>query len=623
MSTEIFKGELIAPGVAVGFLRLLRKNNRQRPGPDAGSDPVLEADRFQRKVETLAWEIEEAMQRLESESLHDEAEILRVHLSMLQDPELHREVLALIQNTRHRAETAVETVLEGMATILGAAEDPVLAERAADIRDLSGRLKIALEFGSGHVAPYSMELKAGAVLAMYELLPSVVLAARESGVSGFIVESGTAVAHGAILAKSFGLPVVRVSALGALAQFEGAELMVGGTGEILVAPEKSEVDSRRPVVDLAPITPAAGSPSPGIWVSVVDPCQLEQIDWSGIEGVGLYRSEALFLRHQDHFPNEREQLAVYRRLFEHAGERTIVFRTVDLGADKRLEHMRFGPEENPCLGLRAHRLFHFHPEILITQIRAVLRAAHGRHRLRLLYPMLESIEQLRFVKGLVQSARQSLIDEGVPFQDDFLQGVLIETPSAAWGFSSLLDEVDFAGVGTNDLVQYLFAVERNAANVTHLYQEDHPTVLQVIRALASAAEAAGKSLSLCGELAADSSMIPVLLGLGVTDLSVAVGASKAVRRQIAGLDAEKCRQLADQCLRAVTAEEVRAILGGRSKDTKKQHREVSEGEALDPVCGMVVQVLDTPYQLLAGGVAHYFCSRSCLEQFRSAYVSTH
>ncbi len=264
-----------------------------------------------------------------------------------------------------------------------------------------------------------------------------------------------------------------------------------------------------------------------VWVSIVDPDQLETVDWTGIEGVGLYRSEALFLRYREDFPTEQEQFGVYRRLFGLAGNRPVVFRTLDLGADKPVEHMRFGPQENPCLGLRAHRLFRFHPEILVTQIRALLRAAHGGHGLRLMYPMIESIEQLRFVRGLVGTAMQSLAEEGLPFQRDFRQGVLIETPSAAWSFARLLEAVDFASVGTNDLVQYLFAVERNAANVADLYQPEHPVMLQVIQTLAEQAAAAGKPLSICGEMAADPAVLPVLVGLGVTDISVVASAGRS------------------------------------------------------------------------------------------------
>ena len=622
MSVSSFIGHLIAPGYGQGILHIVAACERKEQDSTSGPiDPSLEGERFSEEVRLLEQEIEEAADRLDADTFGGEAQILRVHLAMRRDPELHGQVLDLIHKSRHRAETAVETVLETMAAIIASSDDPLLAERAVDLRDLALRLLARL----GDHAPCGMASlsldKSPVVIAMPELLPSFVLEARELGVSGFIVESGTSVSHGAILAKSFGIPAVRIRTLCALGPFEGQRVLVGGAGEILVDPEDIEIDAQRPTLEAVPTERIPGAPLTRVWVSIVDPEQLEVIDWTGIEGVGLYRSEALFMRHREDFPSERKQIDVYRRLFELAGERPVVFRTVDLGADKSVNYMHFGPEDNPCLGLRAHRLFRFHPEILVTQIRAVLQAAYGRHRLRLLFPMLESIEQLRFVQGLVSQAMDSLADQAVEFQDDFLQGVLIETPSAAWSFGRFLQEVDFASVGTNDLVQYLFAVERGSANVADLYQPEHPVVLQVIRFLAAQSAAAGKTLSICGEMAAEPLLLPVLVGLGVTDLSVAMGASNDVQRQLAKLDDTGCRLLADQCVQADTVDDVRTAIGWSQAKGDGQLA-MSEGDALDPVCGMVVHVNNTPHVLRVGGVFHYFCSRACLKHFISATNST-
>jgi phosphoenolpyruvate-protein phosphotransferase len=623
MSIKTFAGQLIAPGHGVGILRVTTAPGRGYPASVPGvTDPSLESERFRQEVKALEFEIEEAAGRLEADTLRDEAEILRVHLAMLRDPELHNQVLDLIHESRHRAETAVEQVLGTMAAMIACANDPMLAERAADFRDLALRLQVRL----GDPAAFdivSLPADKGAVIiALPELLPSFVLEARESGVAGFVVESGTSVSHGAILAKSFGIPAVRISTLGSLGPFEGRQVFVGGTGEILVDPKELEVDARRPIVEAVPIERISGAPATRVWVSIVDPQQLETIDWTGIEGVGLYRSEALFMRHHEDFPSEEKQIAVYRRLFELAGERPVVFRTADLGADKSVDYMHFGPEENPCLGLRAHRLFRFHPEIFVTQVRAVLQAAYGRHQLRLLFPMIESIEQLHFIQGLVSRATQSLTEQGLAFQRDFLQGVLIETPSAAWSFGRLLQAVDFVSIGTNDFVQYLFAVERNSANVADLYQPEHPIVLQIIGSLAAESAAVGKPFSICGEIAADPSLLPVLVGLGVADLSVAMGACDDVRRRLAELDEGWCRHIADWCVQADTVDDVRVAIGWSPEDVDDQV-EMGEGDALDPVCGMVVRVNDTPHVLRADGVVHYFCSRACLKHFISGKSSTH
>ncbi|HXK55692.1 MAG TPA: hypothetical protein PLZ16_03520 [Gammaproteobacteria bacterium] len=320
------------------------------------------------------------------------------------------------------------------------------------------------------------------------------------------------------------------------------------------------------------------------------------------------------MRHREDFPSEQEQFEVYRRLFRLAGRRPVVFRTVDLGADKPVEHMRFGPQINPSLGLRAHRLFRFHPELLITQIRALLRAASGDHRLRLMFPMLESIDQLRFVQSLVDKAIRSLVDEGTTFQNDFRQGVLVETPSAAWSFHRLLKEVDFASIGTNDLVQYLFAVERNTANVADLYLSEHPVVLQVIHHLTQIAADAGKPIFICGEMAADMSLLPVLVGLGLRDFSLAMGATAIAMRDLSGLNETACQRLAQQCLESDTVKDVQALLS-KPHPQRETSQVVAEGDAVDPVCGMVVNINDTPYVFDAGKLSYYFCSRSCLDYF--------
>ncbi len=562
----------------------------------------------------LEQEIEETVDQLESEAYRAEAEIMSTHLALLRDPELHGQIYDLIQNNRHRAETAVEQVLQSMAAMLASAEDPLLAERAADLRDLAIRLEAG--FSERHAfLPLTAWDRAGCfIIALPELMPSLVLKARELGVAGFIVAYGTGVSHGAILAKSFGMPVVRVASLEYVTRFSGRNILVWGEGEVLVEPNEIELSARKLPDNVIPIERVAGAPEARVWISIVDPGQLEAVEWAGIEGVGLYRSEALFMRYREDFPSEQEQFTAYRRLFRLAGRRPVVFRTVDLGADKPVEHMRFGPQVNPSLGLRAHRLFRFHPELLITQIRALLRAASGDHRLWLMFPMLETIDQLHFVQSLVDEAIQSLVNEGITFQSDFRQGVLVETPSAAWSFRRLLKEVDFASIGTNDLVQYLFAVERNTANVADLYQPEHPVVLEVIHHLTQIAADAGKPIFICGEMAADMSLLPVLVGLGLRDFSLSMGAAAIAVRDLSGLDETACRRLAQQCLAADTVNNVHTLLNRPDKQPVPS-QVVAEGDVLDPVCGMVVHANDTPYAIDVGELSHYFCSRSCLNYF--------
>jgi phosphoenolpyruvate-protein phosphotransferase (PTS system enzyme I) len=332
--------------------------------------------------------------------------------------------------------------------------------------------------------------------------------------------------------------------------------------------------------------------------------------------VGLYRTETLFMQHVEDFPDEAEQYRTYRRLFQLAGRRPVVVRTADLGADKPVAHMSLGPQVNPYLGLRAHRIFHFHPEILVTQVRAILRAAAGDHDLRLMFPMLEMIEQWDFVQRLVGRAVASLKAEGAEFQEDFQQGVLIETPSAVLSFPEFLEVVDFVSVGTNDLVQYLFAVERDAVNVSDLYLPEHPVVLRCIRSMVKRARAAGKPLSVCGEIAADPALAEVLVGLGVENLSMSPVQAQAMGRHLADVTGEHCKALARQCLWARTAEEVREHLNIKPRAEVDQMAEtLPEGHAVDPVCGMIVHTRTSDFTLERFGRRFFFCSLRCMRRF--------
>ncbi len=620
MSSSTIQGESVSPGAACGPLHLPGRFKVAMESPSATMRaPAEEIDRFHQQVSALSREIKKSVAALESESLSAEAQIMQAHLAMLQDPEFHRQVHELVQGTRYAAEAAAEHVLERMAAMMRSSDSPVLAERAADLQDLAIRLKARL--GSEVAYDLAAQLRGvrHPVVALPELLPSVVLEARSLGVAGFVVERGTGLSHGAILARSFGIPVVRVPSLAELESFAGQQVLVeGNTGEVFIAPGRRELAEHvEPLAVPAAIRPARGLPA-RLWVSIVDPEQLEGFDWSGVEGVGLYRTETLFLRHEQDFPSEQEQMQAYRRLFQLAGDRPVVVRTTDLGADKPVAHMSLGPQDNPYLGLRAHRLYRFHPEILVTQVRAILRAAAGNHRLRLMFPMIETIDQWRFVRGLVDRATASLREENLPHQVDFMQGVLVETPAAAWRFRSFLEVIDFASVGTNDLVQYLFAVERGAANVEDLYQPEHPVVLEVLAALADQARLAGKPLSICGEMAADPVLLPVLVGLGIEDLSLSPTAFGPIRQRLGSLDLDECHQLADSCKNAQTGEEVRAILDRTGMGLQARGGAVGRGKAIDPICNMVVSMEDNPHVLRIGGARHYFCCTGCMRQFLAA-----
>jgi len=619
MTTKIIQGQSIAPGLAQGALALLHGAGKpagadahRAPGP-----PGAEISRFNEQVAALVADLRDTVVRLEAQPEPEAAAILSTHILLLEDTSFRRGVEETIQRDRVSAEHAVERTIGLTIAALERSNNPVMRERAPDLTELSLRLRGRL---SGMRTSFLLGLPqdpSECVLAITELLPSLVLEARERGVRAFVVDKGTSLSHAAILANSFGLPVLRVAHLGSLATREGAQVLVDAVrGELVIDPSQAETARRTtPVKATAPAV-GVGNTRAHVWLTIMDPEQLRDADWNGVEGVGLYRTEMLFMHGRTDLPSEAEQEAAYRRLFELCGDRPVTVRTLDVGGDKRLHYFSLGPQENPALGLRAHRIYRFHPEILVTQVRAILKAAGDHPRLRLMFPMIECLEEWTFVQGLVDRALESLRHEGSPHPARFERGVLLETPSAVWSFRRLLQVVDFASVGTNDLVQYLFAVDRTNANVARRYRPEHPVVLGVLRDLATAAKRAGKRLSLCGEIGSDPLLLPLLVGLGVADLSVPVNRVGMVRHRLAGFRMRQCRQLARTCLAADTADEVLEHLDpDRTRVRDSAHEDGEVASSVDPVCGMAVFTEGNPLTAVRDGRRFHFCSRACLETF--------
>jgi phosphotransferase system enzyme I (PtsP) len=298
-------------------------------------------------------------------------------------------------------------------------------------------------------------------------------------------------------------------------------------------------------------------------------------------------------------------------------DQVVTVRTADIGGDKTLPYFPLGPQENPFLGVRANRVYREHPEIFITQMRAILRAAVDSTGLRILYPMIGSREDLLVVERLLAEAVRSLRARHQAYQDRFQQGIMIEVPSAAWNVSELLEIVDFASVGTNDLLQYFFAAGRDDVNSSQSFRTQDPVALRMLRRLVDAAVAAGKPLSICGEIASDPQVLPLLLGLGFKDLSVDIRLLPLVAQLVADLDVSACRRLAQACLKAKTAREVRTLLND-SGLVKKRHPAAGPprwDQVVDPVCGAVVDPVESPFTLIRHHEKIHFCSAECRNEY--------
>ncbi len=452
MEKRILEGEIISSGVAVGILCFVDF----RPDPGACSETINHRDvakeisRFDKEVDSVIKELRESIEILREDSLSEEAEIIQTHIAILEDDIGFRgRVHEKIKVNRLAAEIALEHVLQEITALLESSENMLFAQRAADFRDIEMRLKRKLNREDSVIFSELLRDIEEPIVAVRELLPSLVLESRSKGVCGFVVEQGTSLSHAAILAKSFGFPVLRIEGFHSLGIGDKEPVLVDAVrGMMLIGPDEEDIDcAAMPTQETRPLGHETPLPAK-LWLNLVDETQIEENDLVGIEGIGLYRTEFLFMQSRGGFPTEDEQLAVYSSLLRKCRDVPVTIRTLDIGGDKGLPYFSFGPQENPYLGLRAHRIYRFHPEIFITQIRAILRAGIDVDNLRILYPMIETLDDLCFVQGLLQKAIQSLESDGMEYRSDFQEGVLIEVPSAVWNVRELLSCVDFAGVGT-------------------------------------------------------------------------------------------------------------------------------------------------------------------------------
>jgi phosphoenolpyruvate-protein phosphotransferase len=556
-----FTGETLSPGVTTGRLTFLQ-GDFTLLGPDQrrASGIEQELDRFEEHIDGLAEELSQMISTLESESATAQAQIVRTHLYLIQDHKFHQDVCREIREHALSAETAIETVLRRVITVFEKSNSSIMVERASDIRDIIARL-IRRVRRQHHEAFEALGEGDAVVLAVKELLPSVVLEARNSRVVGFVVERGSGMSHASILAKSLGFPVLRIDDLEVLQTAGDEWILIDATdGSLMIAPAPEVVIRiRERRTESVPVDPT-GLPV-RLWINVADPAQVTPELADRVTGVGLYRTEVLFMEQTEDFPSEQQQYDTYRLLFELCRpDQIVTVRTADIGGDKILPYFPLGPQENPFLGVRANRIYREHPEILITQMRAILRAAVNSTGLRLMYPMIASPEDLLFIERLLAEAVRSLQARRQPYQDCFQQGIMIEVPSAAWNCSELLEAVDFASVGTNDLLQYFFAVGRDEVRVSQSLRAQDPVALRMLKRLVDAAAFAGKPLSICGEIASDPQLLPLLIGLGFKDLSVDIRLLPQVEESAAGLDVAACKQLAQDCLKAKTSRDVRTLL---------------------------------------------------------------
>ncbi|CAG0931431.1 PTS system, fructose-specific IIA component,PTS-EI.PTSI, ptsI; phosphotransferase system, enzyme I, PtsI,PTS-HPR.FRUB, fruB, fpr; phosphocarrier protein FPr [Thermoflexales bacterium] len=564
IETGALIGVVASPGYAIGPAVLLHFAE-----PSVERKPIENAAKEWARLQTALDAV-----RASTESLRDQiarsankydAAIFDAHLLFLNDPEFLDGVQHTIETQHVNAEWAWRTAIDTSAQSFEAIDDEYLRARAADIKDIGRQVLVQL---TGQAA--QADLPHAGVLIAIDLAPSDTARLDRSKVLGICTERGGPTSHSAILARTLGIPAVVGLGPTIMTMTDGTTLIVDGQrGKVLTAPTPQTIDDyagrlkdwqqARETARSASTAPAVLLDGPAIEV-VANIGSTEDarvaLD-NGAEGVGLLRTEFLFLDRRA-APSEEEQFDAYQTIAAVMGERPVIVRTLDVGGDKPLAYLDLGREENPFLGQRAIRLCLNRPDIFKTQLRAILRAT-PQHNLKIMFPMIADVTEVRRARALLDEARTELLAEKAPLADRVEVGIMVEIPAAAILAHVLAPEVDFFSIGTNDLTQYTLAAERGNRAVAHLQDALHPAVLIQIRQTVQAAEAHGKWVGVCGELAGDPAAIPILIGLGVKELSMAAGSIPLAKQIIRGLTVKEAQASAAQALQLETAMAVRKL----------------------------------------------------------------
>ncbi|EIF3917614.1 phosphoenolpyruvate-protein phosphotransferase PtsI [Salmonella enterica subsp. enterica serovar Stourbridge] len=565
----MISGILASPGIAFGKALLLKEDEIVIDRKKISADKVdQEVERFLSGRAKASAQLE-AIKTKAGETFGEEKEaIFEGHIMLLEDEELEQEIIALIKDKHMTADAAAHEVIEGQATALEELDDEYLKERAADVRDIGKRL---LRNILGLAIIDLSAIQEEVILVAADLTPSETAQLNLQKVLGFITDAGGRTSHTSIMAHSLELPAI-VGTGSVTSQVKNGDYLIldAVNNQVYVNPTNDVIEQLRAVqeqvaTEKAELAKLKDLPAITLDGHQVEVCanigtvrDVEGAERNGAEGVGLYRTEFLFMD-RDALPTEEEQFAAYKAVAEACGSQAVIVRTMDIGGDKELPYMNFPKEENPFLGWRAVRIAMDRKEILRDQVRAILRAsAFGK--LRIMFPMIISVEEVRALRKEIEIYKQELRDEGKAFDESIEIGVMVETPAAATIARHLAKEVDFFSIGTNDLTQYTLAVDRGNDMISHLYQPMSPSVLNLIKQVIDASHAEGKWTGMCGELAGDERATLLLLGMGLDEFSMSAISIPRIKKIIRNTNFEDAKVLAEQALAQPTTDELMTLV---------------------------------------------------------------
>jgi len=567
----------VSPGIARGVVYVHRSEDEEEiPFRRIDESEIpSEIARLESSLIATRKEILEMQEKIAGSIGAKDAGIFDAHLLVVEDRTLIDEVLRTLERDRITIDGVYQQVANRYAKTLSEIDDPYLRERAMDIHDVTRRVLRNL---SGKAAQALSELTTPHILVAHNLTPSDTALLNRNFVLGFATSVGSKTSHTAIMARALNIPaVVGLQDITEVLVSGDQILLDGYTGLLIVNPndltlwEYGEMEVKKGLIEeqLTGLKETSSTTIDGhhimLSANIELPEEVENVKESGAEGIGLYRTEFFYINKSE-IPDEEEQYLNYLSVAQQLHPAPVIIRTLDLGGDKFMSALGLPKELNPFLGLRAIRFCLEQPEIFRLQLRAILRASVGGN-VRMMFPMISGIDELRRAKALLNTCRDELRSEGKAFNEKMEVGVMIEVPSAAITADILAREVDFFSIGTNDLIQYSIAVDRVNERISHLYEPTHPAIIRLIKRVVDAGHAHNIWIGICGEMAGEITLTPLLIGLGVDELSVGASMVPRVKRAIRALDMGECLQLVEDVTRIDTSQEILA----RCEEIARKH----------------------------------------------------
>ncbi|WP_251342038.1 phosphoenolpyruvate--protein phosphotransferase [Staphylococcus aureus] len=562
--SKLIKGIAASDGVAIAKAYLLVEPDLTFDKNEKVTDVEGEVAKFNSAIEASKVELTKIRNNAEVQLGADKAAIFDAHLLVLDDPELIQPIQDKIKNENANAATALTDVTTQFVTIFESMDNEYMKERAADIRDVSKRV---LSHILGVELPNPSMIDESVVIVGNDLTPSDTSQLNKEFVQGFATNIGGRTSHSAIMSRSLEIPAIVGTKSITQEVKQGDMIIVDGlNGDVIVNPTEDELiayqDKRERYFadkkELQKLRDADTVTVDGVHAELAanigTPNDLPGVIENGAQGIGLYRTEFLYMG-RDQMPTEEEQFEAYKEVLEAMNGKRVVVRTLDIGGDKELSYLNLPEEMNPFLGYRAIRLCLAQQDIFRPQLRALLRASvYGK--LNIMFPMVATINEFREAKAILLEEKENLKNEGHDISDDIELGIMVEIPATAALADVFAKEVDFFSIGTNDLIQYTLAADRMSERVSYLYQPYNPSILRLVKQVIEASHKEGKWTGMCGEMAGDETAIPLLLGLGLDEFSMSATSILKARRQINGLSKNEMTELANRAVDCATQEEV-------------------------------------------------------------------